>query len=450
MRDRFPLIVVAGLVLLAVLGSFLFRGGARGSFADKLSTYRSEKDGARGAYLLASESGLPLSRFKRDLRVIEEKTNLVLLAVEFEETTFLDKPKTSFWFAPDAGTDDQDDALAEEDEALHTGLNRFHAKQVDKDEREKLLEHIRKGATVVYVPWGAQNNPLLKALGVFVNTAEKELEMRTLVPAQPTPYTLGVERVESRVQSYLDLPQDAVPLLLDEKLGAVVAGAVPYGQGQLIVIGAPELAMNQALSRADNAQLWLSMLSAVSATGPIAFDEFHHGFTSDRSVAEFASHYGLHFAALQLILGLCLWAGALRRFGRPRPPPEDIRVGATDALYAASRLYREGKHHTFAASLICRGLAQELASQAGLPWKATPPEIAAGLAARGRKDLADALAEVMSQANVAVNDGDVQRVAGRAATARLLVRIKRRGARGLSIYPAAAPPNPAPSKGPSK
>src|SRR5437016_6038610 len=144
MRDRFPLLLVGGLLLLAVLGYFLFKGGARGSFADKLSTYRSEKDGARGLYLLAPERG--------------------------------------------------------------------------------------------------------------VQGARKQLDMRTLVPAQPTPFTLGVERVEAKVQSYLELPQDAVPILVDDKLGAPVAGVVPYGQGQLIVIGSPELAENVALARADNAQ----------------------------------------------------------------------------------------------------------------------------------------------------------------------------------------------------
>ena len=169
-----------------------------------------------------------------------------------------------------------------------------------------------------------------------------------------------------------------------------VAAVVPYGAGKVLVVGAPELAMNQALARADNAQFWLSALSALGP-GPYEFDEHHHGFTNERSVVDFARRYGLHFAVAQLLLGLCLWAVALKRFGRPRAPPESARVGATDALFAMSRLYREGRHHGFAASLITRGLTQELALHAGLPAHAPATSVAEGLAARGREDLANGL-----------------------------------------------------------
>src|SRR5690348_17944604 len=52
---RFPLAVLAGLVLLAFAISFVVKGAARGRFADVLSTYRAEPDGARALFLLAQE-----------------------------------------------------------------------------------------------------------------------------------------------------------------------------------------------------------------------------------------------------------------------------------------------------------------------------------------------------------------------------------------------------------
>ena len=164
---------------------------------------------------------------------------------------------------------------------------------------------------------------------------------------------------------------------------------------------------------------------AVSRTGPIGFDEFHHGFTSERSIADFASRYGLQFAVLQLILGVCLWASALRRFGRPRPPPQDVRVGSTDALFATSRLYREGRHFGHAATSILKELCSEYAVVAAVPARTGPTELAAALALKGRPELAAALDDVRRTSDAVVGEADVQQVAFKAAVARRLLRAKK-------------------------
>jgi hypothetical protein len=252
---------------------------------------------------------------------------------------------------------------------------------------------------------------------VKLSKVDTSLPMRTLVPPLPTPYTLGVERVEAKVQSFLVLPSDAVSVLQDAQLERPVAAVVPYGLGKVLVVGAPELAMNQALARADNAQFWLSALRAMGP-GPYEFSEFHHGFSNERSIVDFAKRYGLHFAVAQLLLGLALWSISLKRFGRPRPPPESIRVGATDALFAMSRLYREGGHHPFAAGLIARGLTQDLAIYAGLPAHASASRVAEGLLARSREDLSQGLRALVRHAEEAKSDKDLQQLAARAAELR--------------------------------
>ncbi|HLK99334.1 MAG TPA: DUF4350 domain-containing protein [Myxococcaceae bacterium] len=411
MRDRFPLLVVGGLLFTVILGAFLLRGAARGGFADTLSTYRAAPDGARGLYLLVEESGLPAVRRASDLQLIdgESTSTLILLAVELE----------------DSREDDEDEALLatergeglEDEEVPHEGLNALHANELNEDEREKLLEHVKAGHTLVYVPWGSRENPLLDALNVKLTKAETSLPMRTLVPPLPSPYTLGVERVEAKVQAYLSLPDDAVVLLEDAQLERPVAAVVSYGLGRVLVVGAPELAMNRALSRADNAQFWLSTLAALGP-GPYEFSEFHHGFTNERSVVDFARRYKLHFAVAQLLLGVALWSLSLKRFGRPRPPPESVRVGATDALFAMSRLYREGRHHAFAAGLITKGLTQELALYAGLPAHSPANKVAEGLAERGREDLSQGLRAIARRSEETSGDKELQQLASRAAELR--------------------------------
>ena len=410
MRDRFPLLVVGGLLVTGLLGTWLVHGAARGGFADTLSTWRAQPDGARGLYLLAEESGLPVTRRTSDMQILQGTSPLVLLAVEVEGAREDDPDQTALAAGPDKGLEDED--------VPRHGLNRLHVPELSKTETEKLLDHVRAGHTLVYVPWGSKENRLLDALGVKLTKADTSLPMRTLVPPRSSPYTPGVERVEAKVQAYLELPEEgAVPVLEDPALDMTVAAVVPYGAGRVLVVGAPELAMNQALARADNAQFWLSALRALGP-GPYAFDEHHHGFTNERSVVDFARRYGLHFAVAQLLLGLCLWAVALKRFGRPRPPPESTRVGATDALFAMSRLYREGRHHAFAAGLICRGLTQQLAPLAGLPSHSTVDAVAEGLRARGRQDLAHGLFDVAHQTHAVQKDADLQALATSAAHVR--------------------------------
>jgi hypothetical protein len=144
-------------------------------------------------------------------------------------------------------------------------------------------------------------------------------------------------------------------------------------------------------------------------------------------MAEFAARYGVQYAVAQLILGVCLWAGALRRFGRPKTPPEDVRVGGTDALFATSRLYREGRHFGHAATEIVKQLSAELSALAGLSARAELRDVADSLKARGRPDLSAALADTFTRAKTAASDADILEVARRAATARkLLVKTRKK------------------------
>jgi hypothetical protein len=421
-RDRFPLLLVGGLLLLGFAGSFVFRGAARGGFADVLSTYRAEPDGARALYQLTTESGLPVDRLRTDFMILDPRAALALIGVEFAGEDDAKEKLEAVLGKADAGEGVGD----QEDDDLRKGLAAFRAERVTADEREKVLEHVKKGNSLVYVLYGARKDPFLEALHVSVWKATGAPGIRTLVPAQPSPFTVGVDHLEAKVNAFLGLPEDGVPLLVDAYTLNIAAAMVPYGKGRVVVIGAPELAMNTALARADNAQFWLSTLAAIAETGTVWIDEYHHGFSDDRSIAEFARRYGLHFAAAQLILGLCLWAGSLRRFGRSVKPPEDERLGATDALFAQSRLYREGKHHAFAASLIAQGLSQELAGVSGQSAHAPPAKIAAALEARGRADLARGLTDVVNGAGAVRSEADLLKVAENAARTRHSLPSKER------------------------
>jgi hypothetical protein len=204
-----------------------------------------------------------------------------------------------------------------------------------------------------------------------------------------------------------------------------VLGMVPWGQGRVLLLTAPELAMNQALARADNAQLWLSLGQALARKGPIFFDEYHHGFTGDRSMGDFLARYGLQFAVAQLIVGLIAWALSLRRFGRPVPPPEDERVGTTDALRATSRMYLEGGHHHHAAQSVLKELTAAVAPHAGVSARAPVAEVVAALVLRGQGLLAERLTQVQKSAALANTETGVLAVAQSAAAIRAALFTRR-------------------------
>ncbi len=93
-------------------------------------------------------------------------------------------------------------------------------------------------------------------------------------------------------------------------------------------------------------------------------------------------------------------------------------MGTTDALFAMSRLYQEGRHHAFAAGLLSRGLAQTLALHAGLPPHAPVQAVAEGLITRGREDLAQSLRAIARNAESVSSEQELQQLATRAAALR--------------------------------
>ncbi|WNZ64527.1 hypothetical protein QEG98_13105 [Myxococcus sp. MxC21-1] len=90
-----------------MLTTFLVRGARRNTFADTLSTYRAQEDGARALFLLAQESGLPVTRRMADLRIVSGLGTPVLLAVEVSGAYEHDPDQTALAAEPDAGLADE-------------------------------------------------------------------------------------------------------------------------------------------------------------------------------------------------------------------------------------------------------------------------------------------------------------------------------------------------------
>ncbi len=430
MSDRFPYFVVAIVLATAAIGTFALQGAQRGEFADRYSTYRSTKDGTRALYLLLTRNQLKVQRLEQPIDVATADVNLALLGVTVagsRDDDFLTADAgfpSLFSPAPSASKTESDDDESDSP-ANRNGLNALKAAEVDKEEVTLLLKHAQSGHRVLYVPSSSKENELSRALEIELRKPPKNAGLRTLVPAQPSPYTIGVESLEAKVSAFLDLPKSARPILVDQKLDEVIAAAVPYGQGEVVIVAAPELATNQALARADNAMFWLSVGRALSRERALAFDEFHHGFTGERSVGDFARRYGLQYALAQLLLGLLFWSLSLKTFGKPAPPEQDNRNASVDALLSTSRLYQEGGHHQHAAALLVTGLASAISQHLNLASNASVDEVVTALRAVGDEKQADELMTLSSLGSNARSEHDVVALAQRAVRLRRIAQTSR-------------------------
>ena len=359
MRDRLPLLALTLTAVLGTLAVLLLRASRRGEFAEAFSTYRSEPDGARALFLLARQSGLPVARRHVDLQAIEGTPELVLLGVEGDAPAQADDLTAAGGLAaPDGG-----DAA---------GGDRWDEGRLDRYESKAILEAVNRGATLVYGV--TRNHPLLGDLGLRFTPAEDHLS-RTLTPFSPTALTAGVTALQSRVSGYLSVEgarttdggcpapgASALPVLIDRHHGdAAVAVLLHRGAGRVLVMAAPTMASNAELAQGDAARFWLNVLGDLRPPGSgIDVDEYHHGFSSDRSVMRYASRYGLQWAIAQGLLALLVWSLALRRFGAARPLREAERRGGADYLMAMARIYRKGGHRQHAAQVLVRGATSSL------------------------------------------------------------------------------------------
>jgi hypothetical protein len=400
-RDRLPLLAFALALLVGALVVIFLRAGARGEFAEPLSTYRSEPDGARALFLLAQEVGLPVERRHLNLESIEGEPELVLLGVEGD--------------APES--EEATDAGEAHDSWWHERLTQY--------ETEEVLRKVEAGATLIYAV--TRQHPFLSELHVTFTPATDHAS-RQLVPLSPTPFSRGVKTVQTRVSGYVEA-DGALPLLIDPHYDLMPAAILlQRGQGRILVTSATTMAANRELGQDDNAAFWLNALTELApAHGPIAFDEFHHGFTGDRTVMAYARKFGLHWAIVQGLFALALWILALRRLGPPQALAEVERRASADYLLAMARIYRLGKHRRHAAEALVRGAVRALQSHAALPRAAAPEQVADALAAQGRPDLAEGLRQLQARVRRDLDEAELLALARAAAALRAHIRTPHPG-----------------------
>lgn len=243
-------------------------------------------------------------------------------------------------------------------------------------ELHTLAEWIRSGGVLIYA--ARAGDPTLDTLGlqlgrIAADSAARPGSRRTGSLADPIdgPLLKGVDGAGPFLMRFdiVDSSRSVVPLL-ETETDEVVALEMAMGKGRVIAFSDVRPLTNQFV-KADAGAATIFARAAAEAGAGVSFDEYHHGYRRDGSVAgatfRFLAGTPLGRAIVQLGiagLGLLLLAGA--RFGSPTPPAAARRRNSlehVDALAAAYR--RAGAHHT-ARNLLLDGFLRRL-GESGRP-----------------------------------------------------------------------------------
>jgi hypothetical protein len=156
----------------------------------------------------------------------------------------------------------------------------------------------------------------------------------------------------------------------------------PHGQGRIVLLGDPFIVANNGISRADNLQLAINVVTG--GGGLIAFDEFHQGraATHNALIQYFEGTPILALCGQFALIGLAIIWSRGRRFARALPLPHVDRRSSLEFVASMAELQQRAKAHDLALENIYGRVRRVLVRHAGLSNSSPRAEIAARVAAR--------------------------------------------------------------------
>ncbi|MBI1851572.1 MAG: hypothetical protein HYR85_14620 [Planctomycetes bacterium] len=231
-----------------------------------------------------------------------------------------------------------------------------------------LLRWIERGGLLLYVAPRAENDEMLKALGLELGAPRWRRDPFVARPGHAKS-TLGTSLLEGTPRSITGFRSTIVSVggdpsvesLLSDDEDRMVAALLWHERGRAIVVADAGPIVNDHLRDSGMAPFLFRALADSSRGATVWFDEFHHGY-DDRTTPtiaawRFVSSTHLGWAVLQIaILAFVALVFAGIRVGRAlsvAPPPRRSSLEHVEALAAA---YRESAAKRRPASLLVDGL----------------------------------------------------------------------------------------------
>lgn len=391
------LVLLLGLVAAVV--AFLSRETSqRSSFTSQLSSWSAAPRGGRALFELSQRAGLAPQRLKHNLEVIPEEGTIAAVQPRgggvFLASLFLDL---------DIFTKDEVQAIGRWVEEGNTfvlvsgsadelyenfglSLERAAPEPVGQEEQQARARRRARGQKEdTWPPEVTEAWPALPGASLLAQI--NQLEVEQSAPA------LSLRQAWRGQEGDRELQQgDGYWPLAISSDGRVLAAEVRLGRGRFVAITSPYVATNGGLGKGDNG-LFLARVLGQDGRA-LHFDEFHHGFNNDRSLAGYLRQSGLWVVVAQLALLLLLlgWR-AQNRFGAPLPWFEEELRGTGDYLKAMSQIYQRGHHGDHALRVMVEDLERRLVERFRLPAGTSGEKLITELERAGQEALARRVGE---------------------------------------------------------
>ena len=184
----------------------------------------------------------------------------------------------------------------------------------------------------------------------------------------------------------------AAPVIhVEDDAGALLAD-FQAGEGRVVLLTDASLFSNQGLPKGDNLRLAQRLIEELTRVPegseskrplPILFDEYHHGYRSERNnlLAYFQGTPTLWILLQGLLLGTALVFVAGKRFARPRPRRSPDRHSPLEFLSSVARLRQAAEARDLAIESIYPRFRQSLCHRLGCSVQTPNEELLSRLAA---------------------------------------------------------------------
>lgn len=362
------------LIMAVVLGAL--SGASRESPQRKASTYFTDDDGMRAAYL-AMRQFTPAGRWRSVLMALPPPSAAVPAAQDSAAPSDAGQ-------AGDAAQWDRVDTL----------ILANPTQSLSPAEAGALLQWLEDGGQAILclaVDWPisahqsafrpqkeeeepasshrSERDGFLRRLGVSIRASDEESsESSDQAAGQETRGgTEGAPRTDLDLEPVARLTGEGLQIIAGRP-GQPTAVWKSVGEGRVGIITDPWAFSNRRLQRTSN-EVWLIQTAAVWGAGRTVFDEFHHGFVRQRRLVSLLASFAATpwgWMCLQMLLALMVYLLIFRsRFGRLKKPPAPHRSSPLQWIEARAGLLQAAGAGRLCAQWMHRSLALKLSRSLG-------------------------------------------------------------------------------------